>query len=102
MVGGHSESSTDELLTGSDAAEHIFKQVVTKKEEGEEITLADLRPLVVFSWLLKPEAVERVDSMSKEIINSGPEGIKATCKASSSKARVVDKKKCVSSLFKKH
>ena len=87
-------------LTGKEAAEHLYQQVVLKQIAGEPLTLVDLQQLMVFAWLLGHEQRSSLEEMRKRVVSDAPDVLRPV-KAPAAKSKVVDKKKCVSSLFKK-
>ena len=100
--------SGDVDLFGADAVKKIFTELLAKRDRNEALTLADLQQVLVFHFLLSEDQVKTVEEIRQAIVASGPDVVRPGAKvaaaktgAAKAKAKAGDKKKCVSSPFKK-
>eukprot|EP00971_Amphidinium_carterae_P321484 6390429-Amphidinium_carterae.1 len=57
-------------LVGKTAVNHIYRQVERKKEKKEEVKVDELRPLIMFTYLLDPSRQEQVQKWTGESIKN--------------------------------
>eukprot|EP00971_Amphidinium_carterae_P349680 6491149-Amphidinium_carterae.2 len=81
---GH-KVNTSSTLVGKSAVVHLYKEVQKKKDKKEEVKVHELKPLIMFTYLLQPSQQEQVQIWTGESLKSARKRATAASSCSGSK-----------------